>query len=76
MNKTQNYKVSYRKPLSDSDVCEWIVTPNVSPPCKFYEVNESSDGTLSVIVFSGNGLCPALMEGRRLISKFVGVSYL
>lgn len=73
MSKTYNYKVSYRK-VSES--CEWTIIPNISLPCTLNEVEESSDGTLSVIVFTWNGICPALMEGRRLISKYCGVAYL
>lgn len=49
----------------------WTITPLADIPSPMYEVItiDGDPKRLMVYVFAWNGLCPALMEGRRLIEN-------
>lgn len=50
----------------------WTITPLDMIPTPMYEVMmiDGDPKRLLVNVFAWNGLCPALMEGRRLIEMW------
>ena len=59
-----NYRKYYYKVAYDGET--WHITPLNFIPDPMYTVVEENDA-FTTNVFAWNGLCPALMEGRRLI---------